>query len=218
MVPWPNLITGVVGVAGIAGTIVAARITGKTQMAVVRQQESAQVAIAREERQQRRFEDAYTEMLAAVTRIRYWVYTVYPPLTRTAEEFTMPPVPELPDAAKSEALWTVYWSPRVEQLMGEWEQSVRKLQVTGMVIGMGRAADASAQANLHIAASRESRIDVAAKLIELEGLKQAVLDADKRVREQVRAELLGRDDGHAIEVSPDTEKGPAEADPSASSV
>jgi hypothetical protein len=100
----------------------------------------------------------------------------------------MPPIPELPDAAKSEALWTVYWSPRVEQLMEEWQQSIRKIQLAGMVIGMGRATEAKGQ---------QSQIDVAAKLMELEVLKQAVLEADRRVREQVRAELLGRHDGQA---------------------
>jgi hypothetical protein len=192
MAAWETLVAGIAGgLVGVGGTYLGAWRTGRTQMAVARQQERAQVAIAREERQQRRFEEAYTEMLEVVTRIRYWVFTVYPMLTRTQEEYTMPPVPELPDIAKSEALWTVYWSPRVEQLMEEWEQIVRKLQITGSVIGVGRALEAKGQA---------SQIDLTAKLMELDDLKGAVLDADKRLRKQVRAELLGRDDGHAIDV------------------
>jgi hypothetical protein len=186
MVPWDTLITGAVGVAGIGGTILAARITSKSQMAVARQQTEAQVAVAREERQQRRLEEAYLEMLAAITSIYYWVPTVYPILTRMAEEFTMPPLPVLPDNAKKEALWTAYWSPRVEHLMKGWEQKVFALQHAGMAIGLGRSLEAQGQV---------PTIDVAAKLIELPDLKQAVIEADKKVRYQVRAELIGQDDG-----------------------
>jgi hypothetical protein len=163
-----------------------------TALEVVRRQAEAQVAVAREERQQRRLEEAYLEMLAAITSIHYWVYTVYPVLTKTPEQFTMPPLPEFPDSASKEALWTAYWSPRVEQLMKDWEAAVRKLQSTGIHIGIGRSTEQSGQV---------TGIDVPALLLGLQEQKREVIDADKRVREQVRLELLGQHDGHAEEVA-----------------
>ena len=179
----------VVGVAGIVATYRAGGRQQDTALAVVRQQADAQVAVAREERQQRRLEEAYLEMLAAITNIYYWVFTVYPIVTKTPDQFTMPPLPELPDTARKEALWTAYWSPRVEQLMKEWETVVRSLQSAGIGIGAGRSIEQSGQ---------QSGIDVQALLLELPERKQKVVDADKRIREQVRLELLGKHDGHAI--------------------
>ena len=35
-VPWSNLITGLVGLGGIGGTILAARMTGRSQLATLR--------------------------------------------------------------------------------------------------------------------------------------------------------------------------------------
>jgi hypothetical protein len=119
-----------VGVAGIVATYKAGSRQQNTALEVVRQQAEAQIAVAREERQQRRLEEAYLEMLAAITSIHYWVFTVYPALTNTLDQFTMPPLPDLPDNARKEALWTAYWSPRVEQLMEDWEAAVRRLQST----------------------------------------------------------------------------------------
>jgi hypothetical protein len=42
-----------------------------------------------------------------------------------------------------------------------------------------------------------SDIDVPALLLDLQEQKRGVIDADRRVREQVRLELLGQHDGHA---------------------
>jgi hypothetical protein len=184
--------TVTVGVAGIFATYKAGSRQQNTALEVVRLQAETQVAVAREERQQRRLEEAYLEMLAAITNIHYWVFTVYPVFTQSAEQFTMPPLPELPDSASKEALWTAYWSPRVEQLMRDWEASVRKLRSTGMRIGIGRSTEQSGQV---------SGIDVPALLLELQEQKREVIDADRRVREQVRSGLLGQHDGHAEEVA-----------------
>jgi len=193
--PVAGAVTGVaVGLAGIIATYKAGNRQQATALAVVRQQSDAQVAVAREERQQRRLEEAYLEMLAALTSIHYWVFTVYPMITQMPDQFTMPPLPELPDSARKEALWTAYWSARVEQLMKDWEAAVRKLRGTGIHIAIGLSAEQK---------GRESSIDVPALLLELEEQKREVIDADKRVREQVRLELLGKHDGHAEEVAAD---------------
>jgi hypothetical protein len=182
-----GVVTAIATVAGIVATYKSGNRQQQTALAVAQQQADSQVAVAREERQQRRLEEAYLGMLAALTSIYYWTQTVYPLMTNTAEQFTMPPLPELPDSGKKEALWTAYWSPRVEQLMSEWQTAVRALQHAGLVVGMARSVEES---------GRESRLDSGDWLSKLPDLKQAIFDADKRIRDQVRSELIGQHDGH----------------------
>jgi hypothetical protein len=180
--------TAIVGVAGILATYKAGARQQQTALAVAQQQADAQVAVAREERQQRRLEEAYLELLSALTKIHYWVFTVYPFMTRTIEEYTMPPLPELPDSERKEAMWTAYWSPRVEQLMKEWESTVRQLQNAGMQIGLAMRTEKSEQ---------HPGIDINSLRLELPDRKDKVIEADRRIREQVRLELLGKHDGRA---------------------
>lgn len=182
-----------VGLGGIIATYKAGNRQSDTALAVGRQQADTQVAVAREERQQRRLEEAYLELLTAITKIHYWVFTVYPMMTKTAEEYTMPPLPELPDPERREALWTAYWSPRVRQLMEEWEKAVRHLQSAGFGIAAAQETEAKGQ---------RSNIDMYGLLKELPERKQKVHDADSRIREQIRLELLGKHDGHAEEEAP----------------
>jgi hypothetical protein len=192
---WVAPVAGaVVGVAGIIATYMSGSRQQQTALAVTQQQIDAQAAVAREERQQRRLEEPYLELLSALTRIHYWVFTVYPPITSKPEDYTMPPLPELPDSVQKEALWTAYWSPRVEQLMKEWESTVRHLQSVGMGIGLALQTEKSGQ---------RSGIDLQALQLSLPDRKKQVIDADKCVREQVRLELLGKHDGHAEEVADD---------------
>jgi hypothetical protein len=181
-------VAAVAAVAGIVATYKSGNRQQQTALAVAQQQADSQVAIAREERQQRRLEEAYLGMLAALTSIYYWAQAVYPFMTNTPEQFTMPPLPEMADNEKKEALWTAYWSPRIEQLMGEWQIAVRALQHAGLVIGMARSFEGK---------GRESGLNSPEWLLKLPDLKQAIFDVDKRIRNQVRLELLGQHDGHA---------------------
>ena len=63
---WEWLASSVVALAGIAAGVLAAYRQQQTSLAVVREQTDVQVAVAREERQQRRIEEAYLDMLRAV--------------------------------------------------------------------------------------------------------------------------------------------------------
>jgi hypothetical protein len=187
--------TAIVGVAGIVATYWAGGRQQETALAVARQQANLQVAVAREERQQRRLEEAYLELLSAVAMIHYWVFTVYPIITHKPEDYTMPPVPEMPDYGQKEAMWTAYWSPRVEQLVKEWEAAVRELQNAGIALNIAHSTGKKGQ---------ESGIDQPALLKELPDRKNKVFEADKRIREQIRLELLGKNDGHAGQVTADS--------------
>ena len=110
-VSWEWIAAPVVGLAGIIATYLTGGRQQQTALIVANQQTSVQVATAREERQQRRLEGAYLELLTAMTHMHYWVFTVYPPLTTTPEQYTMPPMPELPDSARKEGLWTASGLP-----------------------------------------------------------------------------------------------------------
>jgi hypothetical protein len=113
---WANTLTTavpsvVLGRSGIIATYKAGNRQQDRALEITRQQSEAQVAVAREERQQKRLEGAYLELLTAITTMHYWVNTVYPVMTSTPEQFTMPPMPDLPDTARMKAQWTAYWSP-----------------------------------------------------------------------------------------------------------
>jgi hypothetical protein len=74
--------------------------------------------------------------------------------------------------------------------MKEWELAVRKVEHLGNVIAIGRSTEQTGQA---------PKIDLSTSLIELQERKQDVVELDKRIREQVRLELLGKSDGQAEE-------------------
>jgi hypothetical protein len=101
------VVGGIVGLAGIIAAYKSGSKQQETALRVVRDQVDGQVAVAREERQQRRLEAAYLELLSAITQVRYWIDTVYP-LFMKAGQSPMPPTPELPEPAKKEALWAAY--------------------------------------------------------------------------------------------------------------
>jgi N-dimethylarginine dimethylaminohydrolase len=130
-----------------------------------------------------------------LTSIYYWIPTIFPMMTQTPEQFTMPPLPQMEDSHRKEALWTAYWSPRVEQLMKQWQHTVWQLQKQGMRIDVARAMENRGQ---------RPSTDSATLILDLPGFKDEVFQADKLVREQVRLELLGKHDGHAEEPAADS--------------
>ena len=105
--------TAIVGVTGILVTARSGQRQQTTALEVAQQQADAQVAVAREERLQRRLEAAYLELLTAITEFRYWAFTVYPMITSKADDYTMPPLPALPDAnSKRSAMDSLLVAPR----------------------------------------------------------------------------------------------------------
>jgi hypothetical protein len=79
--------------------------------------------------------------------------------------------------------------------MEEWESAVRHLQSAGVGISLAQSTEKHGQ---------QSGIDHYALLLELPDRKRKVVEADKRIREQVRLELLGKHDGHAEEGTTDS--------------
>jgi hypothetical protein len=180
--------TSAVGIVGIIFTYRNGRRQQETALAVAQQQADAQVAVAREERQQRRLETAYMELLQVLSHTYEWVKAVYPMLTATREEYTMPPMPELPGGLKADALITAYWSPRIQQLMTEWDEAVVEVFNLGAALGIALRSEHRGD---------ESGRDSTEYAEKLPAAREAVWKAGERIREQVRLELLGQHDGQA---------------------
>jgi hypothetical protein len=72
------VVTLLLGLGGIAGTLIAGFRQTDTAIRVAKLSIDGQLAGAREERQQRRLEAAYTELLIRLTVVRNWANAVYP--------------------------------------------------------------------------------------------------------------------------------------------
>jgi hypothetical protein len=181
------VVTLLLGLGGIAGTLFAGFRQTDTAIRVAKLSIDGQLAGAREERQQRRLEAAYTELLIRLTVVRDWANAVYPMWTSTAGEYTMPPLPPASDKERTEAIVTATWSPRVQELMHRWDTVVGKIKRTGETITLGLRAEST---------GRESSLDSADHLARLPELRQELNRADRAIRQQVSRELRGEDDGH----------------------
>ncbi len=166
--------TSLTGIAGILATYFA---SGR--------QHKAGLQLAREERLQRRLEAAYMELLAYLSHTYQWALSVYPLFTNSPQEYTMPPMPPLPDPARTEALLTAYWSPRVQQLMQGWREVLGEIADTGTEIHTAQEAQSRGE-EYPGAADAKKR---------LRRLKDQLWQSDQSIREQVRLELRGEHDG-----------------------
>lgn len=73
MVPWPNLITGAVGVAGIGGTILAAWMTGKRQTANLKlniDAENNRHRLAEKRRIYAKYQASLDNLIILITRLQ----------------------------------------------------------------------------------------------------------------------------------------------------
>jgi hypothetical protein len=180
--------TGVVAVAGIAATYWSGKRQQDTALKVARLNIDAQLASEREERHQRRIENAYDKLLVRLSEVRQWALSVYPLMTSTPEEFTMPEMPAPGAGAQHEAAVTAIWSPRVQQLVSQFDAHLRDIIRAGWAITEARRTEST---------GRESGIDSRREHLELQRLKQALYATDAVVRQQIAAELRGEHDGHA---------------------
>lgn len=172
--------TGAVAIAGIWGTL---HSTAK--------QIEGQKDVAREERKERRLEAAYLELLVKIAQADEWTTQLLSHWT-PPEEGQPSPGPEGPDiflqTLSAQGILSVYWSPRVTQLVNEVRRHLRECYLLYL--------------RSSIAISRSKGLDDAggelgdllmAFLVE----KEAFSAVDKVLRVQVAAELSGRHNGSA---------------------
>lgn len=123
------VMTGAVGITvGITG-IVATYKTGKQGRqhaeALARQKNEHDAALAKEQRDQQRRSEAYIELLVMAERVGQWVSMVRPMLDTDPPRPT-PPLPELLEQARSNALISAYASSAVKERYGAWREAVLK--------------------------------------------------------------------------------------------
>ncbi len=184
-VEWVGFVSGLV--LGLAGIITAYKSTNRQQdtaLKVAQQQIDGQLTMAREERHERRLEESYKQLVATLASDWAWIIKVYPSNPSSPADFTMPPPPEPLDKAQAEA-FTAYMSPRVRQLWDDWRKAWMSVYVAGDGI---RQALADEVGDSDVALARER----------LGERMTSAWDAAERVREQVRLELFGQDDGSAV--------------------
>lgn len=171
--------TSVVALGGIASAYFSNRENQKANRTMSEMQISADFEKLTEERRQRRLEEAYIHLVTTLAERTPWVDKVYPMLTNTPEEYTMPPLEEPEDFIKREAYITAYWSPDVQDLVQEWNKCLREVRNAGFDIQSFKED------------GKDSGISGVEARKRLDEAKGKVRDADRKIRERVRDELMG---------------------------
>jgi hypothetical protein len=109
--------TGLVGMAGIAGTYLNGRLQTNTS-----------VRLAREERTQNRLERAYLEVQRVVERYAQWADAIMPFMSGAGHD-PHPPLPENDGQMLEATALCLYWSPEVRQLVQAWTDARNRLAV-----------------------------------------------------------------------------------------
>lgn len=109
--------TGLVGMAGIAGTYLNGRLQTNTS-----------VRLAREERTQNRLERAYLEVQRVVERYAQWADATMPFMSGAGHD-PHPPLLENDGQMLEATALGLYWSPEVRQLVQAWTDARNRLAV-----------------------------------------------------------------------------------------
>lgn len=176
----------IVGVVGVIATYKAGNRQQATALASVDKQVEGQLRGQREERRQRRLEMAYGELLTMLSETYQWARSVFPVFTSSPEEYRLPPMPDSAEPARREAIVTLAWSPRVQQLMDPWRDAI------SAVYGLGVAIQTELESD-----KRGGGFDSGEARKELPKRVHDVWLADQVIREQVWRELNGDHDGSA---------------------
>jgi hypothetical protein len=110
-----SVVTGLVGVVGIAGTYLNGRL-----------QTNASVRLAREERTQNRLERAYLEVQRVVEHYSQWADATMPIISGTGHD-PHPPLPENDGQMLDATALRLYWSPEVRELVLAWTDARNRL-------------------------------------------------------------------------------------------
>jgi hypothetical protein len=153
------VVTGVVGIAGVAGAV----LSGRRQANVTMQ-------LAREERVQARLERAYQEVERVVERYGQWANATMPFMT-VGEHNPHPPPPPGEDGLALEATaLRLYWSPEVRRLVQAWTEARNRLMVQSMA------------AQAHVSLNQPA-------WLKAPGLKEALRDAEEALLARMAYEL-----------------------------
>lgn len=124
--------TGLVGVAGIAGTYLNGRLQTNTS-----------VRLAREERTQTRLERAYLEVQRVVERYAHWADATMPTISATGHD-PHPPLPENDGQTLEATALRLYWSPEVRELVQVWTDARNRLAAQSLAARVREGLNADA--------------------------------------------------------------------------
>jgi hypothetical protein len=116
-------VAGTVGAVGIVSTALTARGGRKHAETLSAERIKHERALAEDARLQARLADAYVEVLTIVNRFGHWADMVRP-IVEANPPAPLPPVPDLEEQTRADALVMAYGSRKVEKLFEAWRQSV----------------------------------------------------------------------------------------------
>jgi hypothetical protein len=172
------VVTGVIALGGIWGTLHATT-----------KQIDGQKDAAREERQEKRLEASYQELLVKVGQADEWAYDL---MMKFHPVRLNEPYPSRPDifvkSLAAQGILSVYWSPRVKQLVETMRGHIQQAY--------------SFYLRNHVAVEslrnqQGSEEDLQALLLGFVAEKNAISAVDVQIREQISAELNHKHDGRA---------------------
>ena len=148
------------------------------EQAMAKQTQDHEQAMAAETRRQERMEQAYIELLRYLSRQWRWARSVRP---MWGETDAPGPLPE-EEQWRIEALVTAYGSFEVACLISEWGDRAAKLEDADATIRVREESPNSSQ-QLDDEAMREHKA--------IPSYREAMLEADRAIRDRVRQELAG---------------------------
>lgn len=168
--------TAAVGIAGIAAALFSGARQQSTALNAAQKGIDGALAKDREEREQRRLENAYLELFAYLSRQNRWARSVRPFWGQPE-----PPPPLDPGQFEHiESLVTAYGSDRVLKLLQEWGKWAAKIEDADVTIRMEEKSPNP---------SREMSAEAASEHRAISSYKEEMQAADKRIRDQARREL-----------------------------
>lgn len=156
------------------------------EQAMAAQARHHEQAMAAETRRQERMEQAYIELLQYLSRQWRWARSVRP---MWGETDAPGPLPE-EEQWRIEALVTAYGSFEVACLISEWGDRAAKLEDADATIRVREESPNPSQ-QLDDEAMREHKA--------IPSYREAMLEADRAIRDRVREELAGRSNGSPLD-------------------
>jgi hypothetical protein len=126
--------TGVVAVAGIAGTLWSGRLSRTSAERIAQETHERAMEAAREQRRQERLAVAYVEVLQIAESVGHWAQSFGVVMDRAE-----PPLPPLAEQVRARALLLAHGSPDVRAAHHAWASVVDQINLAASNVARDRA-------------------------------------------------------------------------------
>ncbi len=180
---------GLVAIGAVTGAVVSALVANvlgarrdrrryEHEQAMAREARSHEQVIAREARRQERLQQTYIELLTYLSHYLDWAESVRPMVGSVPAPEPLPPQ----ERWRMAALVAAHGSPEVLELLDRWNERRAKIHNAD---AMNRLLERSRNP------SQQFDDEAMREHSALPGYKQAMLEADKAIRDRVHRELAG---------------------------